>query len=138
MKKLIFVICCLLVTTAVYSQQYLSYEYDDAGNRISRTIFLGSKSAAVQQQEEIKETIAMQEIKIYPNPVESILSVSVTGFDNTISGEYFIYNLTGGLLERDKITSEHTTLDLSSFSSGTYLLQILINGEKTVWKIIKE
>lgn len=138
MKKLIFVICCLLVTIVVNSQQYLSYAYDDAGNRISRTIFLGSKSAAVQQQEEIKEIIATQEIKIYPNPVESILSVSVTGFDNTISGDYFIYNLTGGLLKREKIKSEHTILDLSSFSSGTYLLQVLINGEKAVWKIIKE
>jgi len=136
MKKLVIFLCGLMATIVVYSQG-LSYTYDAAGNRISRTIVLGLKNADVQQQE-FTETIAKKEIKIYPNPVESLLSISITGYDAGIVSECFIYNMAGAVLKREKISGELTTLDMSSFSSGTYVLQILIDGEKSVWKIVKE
>ena len=63
MKKLVIFLCGLMATIVVNSQQ-LSYTYDAAGNRISRTIVLGLKNADVQQQE-FTETIAKKEIKIY-------------------------------------------------------------------------
>jgi len=136
MKKLVIFLCGLMATIVVNSQQ-LSYTYDDAGNRISRTILLGLKSADIEQQE-FTETIAKKEIKIYPNPVESLLSVSIAGYDAGIVNECFIYNMAGAILKREKISGELTILDMSSFSSGTYVLQILIDGEKSVWKIVKE
>ena len=136
MKKLVIFLCGLTATLVVYSQQ-LSYTYDAAGNRISRTIVLGLKSADVQKQE-FTETIARKEIKIYPNPVESLLSVSIAGYDAGIVSECFVYNMAGALIKREKISGEITTLDMSSFSSGTYVLQISVNGEKSVWKIVKE
>ncbi len=136
MKKLVIFLCGLMATIVVNSQQ-LSYSYDAAGNRISRTIYLGLKSADVQQPE-FTETIAKKEIKIYPNPVESLLSVSIAGLGNETVSECLIYTLAGALVKREKIRSELTTLDMSSFSSGTYVLQILIDGEKSVWKIVKE
>lgn len=136
MKKLVIFLCGLMATIVVNSQQ-LSYTYDAAGNRISRTIVLGLKNADVQQQE-FTETIAKKEIKIYPNPVESFLTVSIAGFGDDIVSEYLIYNLAGAQVKREKISGELTTLDMSSFSSGTYVLQISVNGEKSVWKIVKE
>jgi len=136
MKKLVIFLCGLMATIVVNSQQ-LSYTYDAAGNRISRTIVLGLKNADVQQQE-FTEIIAKKEIKIYPNPVESFLTVSIAGFGDDIVSECFIYNLAGTLVMREKISGELTTLDMSSFSSGTYVLQISVNGEKSVWKIVKE
>lgn len=136
MKKLVILLCGLMATIVVNSQQ-LSYSYDAAGNRISRTIFLGLKSADGQQQE-FTETIAKKEVKIYPNPVESLLSVSIEGFGNETVSECLIYTLAGTLVKREKIRGGLTTLDMSSFSSGTYVLQILIDGEKSVWKIVKE
>jgi len=136
MKKLVIFLCGLMATIVVNSQQ-LSYTYDAAGNRISRTIVLGLKNADVQQQE-FTETIAKKEIKIYPNPVESFLTVSIAGFGDDIVSEYLIYNLAGAQVKREKISGELTTVDMSSFSSGTYVLQISVNGEKSVWKIVKE
>ncbi len=85
MKKLVIFLCFLTATIVVSSQQ-LVYNYDAAGNRISRTIVLGLKSADAQQQE-FTETIAKKEIKIYPNPVKYELSVLMSGFDDDISGK---------------------------------------------------
>jgi len=136
MKKFATLFCGLLATIVVSSQE-LSYSYDDAGNRISRTIFIGLKSADVHKQE-ITETIGSNEIKIYPNPVESLLLISITGFEHDFLSEYFVYNLSGSMLKREKVTSELTTLDMSSLSRGTYVFQLSINGEKRAWKIVKE
>lgn len=136
MKKLVTLFCGLMASVVVFSQQ-LNYAYDDAGNRICRTISLGLKSANAHQNE-FTETIAKKEVKIYPNPVEGLLSVSISGFDDGIVSELSIYNIAGNLVKRVKITDKLTPLDMSSLSSGTYVLQISINGEKSVWKIVKE
>ena len=136
MKKLVTLLCSLLATIVVSSQE-LRYSYDDAGNRISRTIFIGLKSADVQIKE-IAETIGQNEIKIYPNPVESLLLISIKGFENEVVSEYFVYNLSGSLIRREKVTSELTTLDMSSLRRGTYVLQLSMNGEKRAWNIVKE
>jgi hypothetical protein len=90
------------------------------------------------QIKEIAETIGQNEIKIYPNPVESLLLISIKGFENEVVSEYFVYNLSGSLIRREKVTSELTTLDMSSLRRGTYVLQLSMNGEKRAWKIVKE
>ncbi|HMK06848.1 MAG TPA: T9SS type A sorting domain-containing protein, partial [Flavobacterium sp.] len=67
---------------------------------------------------------------IWPNPVESILYVN----NNSIGAQYYIKDLLGKVL----LKSDIPTLDLRSFSSGVYLLEISNGNQKLTRKIIKK
>ena len=73
-------------------------------------------------------------ITIYPNPSDGIFSIVMTS--NNIETETFIkvYNNLGLVLFKEKMNSEGIfTLDLSSFSSGLYQIEI-IQGETSYFK----
>lgn len=141
MDKFLFTIFIALLSLTVKAQQQLSYAYDAAGNRTSRTIVLGTRSAnAVTNQTDLfflEEMLAKKQIKIYPNPVEFELTISITGYDSSLQGEYSLFNLGGSMLFRRKITGEITRVDMSLFSKGTYILNIQLKGQPTSWEIIK-
>ena len=142
MKHLILTVILVCVTLQVYAQQSLSYAYDAAGNRIGRTIVLETRaSKALQNQTDsifFHEMLAEKQLKIYPNPVLSELTLSITGYQSSMSGEFSILTLGGALLKKGKIQSEKTIINMGSYQSGTYILNIQLNGQPTSWKIIKQ
>lgn len=130
----------LLMSISANAQQKLSYAYDSAGNRVSRTIVMTARNENVDMEEDMffEEHIADKQLKIYPNPVKEQLTIEITGHDSTEKAEYILLNMSGAVLKRDRISSEITTVDMNRFVTGTYVLNIIINGERTVWKIIKQ
>ncbi len=79
-----------------------------------------------------------QSVTIYPNPTDSeiILSTSETSFSE--EDEIIIYNLRGELLYSSKINNQQTSLNLSNYPSGVYLVRSNINGVYKNFKIVKE
>jgi len=78
-------------------------------------------------------------VAIYPNPVEDIVNVQIPGnliVDNNCSIE--IYNSTGKLLLKKKVTSTINSIDLSNSPSGIYIVKLLTNQEIITKKIIKK
>jgi len=62
-----------------------------------------------------------QEISIYPNPATTVLNLSSTEMmDMTIS----ITDITGRVIMREKIMDSFYTVDVSSLTSGIYLLRL--------------
>lgn len=79
------------------------------------------------------QTIATDNYRIFPNPVENILNISCS--DNTISKIEIIDNLGRKVYNQ----SYRDTIDVSSFSKGLYLLKVYdINDHVSVFKIIKK
>ena len=142
MKKIILLTFIMLVTLTTKAQQQLSYAYDAAGNRTSRTIVLGTRSADVTANKTdsvfFEEMLAEKQIKIYPNPVEFELTISIDGYESAMRGEYSLFNITGAMLLRNRISGTTTHVDMSRYSKGTYILNIQLNGQPTSWKIIKQ
>jgi hypothetical protein len=100
----------------------------------TRDLSPGEKLSSHFFEERLGET----QLKIYPNPVKSVLTVEIAGFDTGQYGECRLFGSSGTLLNRTQITEENTSIDISGFPQGNYVLQIIINEEKTSWKIIKE
>lgn len=142
MNKLILLSPVLLFALALQAQQQLSYAYDAAGNRVSRTIVMGTRGAdaTVNQPDSVflEEVLAEKQVKIYPNPVQYELTISITGYEPSMRGEYSLFSLGGSMLARRRITGETTRVDMSLFSRGTYILNIQLKGRPTSWKIIKQ
>lgn len=141
MKK-ILLIAFIALPAYLAGQQKLSYAYDAAGNRTSRTLVVGARSAETATPAAspfFEETLAGKQIKIYPNPVESELTIAIPDYDPSLpQGEFALFSTGGGMLCKGRIGGETTRVDMSSYQPGVYLLHLYLKGEKSVWKVIKE
>lgn len=136
MKRLSLLFVSVLLSALCHAQQ-VSYSYDAAGNRISRQIGNGSQAplwSSVNQQQTNQE----QTISVGPNPTTGPLEISLSHFDENDACHLILSNTAGQVMINHSVTSAKTTLDLSSYAYGFYLLKIELNGEQTTYKIIKK
>ncbi len=78
---------------------------------------------------------------IYPNPFSSEVSITIQK-QNLKQSSFIIKNTllqTVFIKEENNLSTPYTkTIDLSFLTSGIYLLNVIIDGERTVKKIVKE
>jgi len=69
----------------------------------------------------------------YPNPANNSLNLSArTNIDSVI-----IYNILGQKVIDQNVDSMSTTLDVSTLSSGTYIMRVTAGGQVASYKIVK-
>ena len=83
------------------------------------------------------ESFNVDEFAVYPNPTSSILNVQ-SKLNMTIS-EVNIYDLLGKQLLNKKIAVSITEIDMTNYSPGLYLLEVISeDNQKSIHKIIKK
>jgi len=75
------------------------------------------------------------DIKIFPNPVSSVLNISVPSNQNQLIGIF--YNILGKKLLEINIDENNSQFDLSFLNRGLYLLIITSKTNSKIFKIIK-
>ncbi|PCJ26368.1 MAG: hypothetical protein COA97_06190 [Flavobacteriales bacterium] len=82
------------------------------------------------------EELPTTSISIYPNPTTGQLSIS---FEEGTARAISISNSLGQLLLSDKIkATNQVSLDLSTYPTGIYFLQLEVDGQMIIKKIVKE
>ncbi|TVQ49238.1 MAG: T9SS C-terminal target domain-containing protein [Saprospirales bacterium] len=141
--RLLIVFLFFCWTTVIYSQQTTSTAGGNikasAGSvsyTIGQTFFssnsneAGTVAEGVQHAFEtlvitnVEEQFLEQKFSVFPNPTRDMLVIE--GKDEI--GEPFklaVYDINGKLLLQKDMKSERETIDLSAFSKGTYILQII-------------
>ncbi|WP_309641030.1 T9SS type A sorting domain-containing protein [Flavobacterium sp.] len=75
-------------------------------------------------------------MKVYPNPTESVLVLSVQNFKGL---SYEITDVNGRSIQKDTITNVDTSITFESFTSGIYFLAVKNNNQSIKnFKIIKK
>ncbi|MDY9919529.1 MAG: T9SS type A sorting domain-containing protein [Proteiniphilum sp.] len=85
-----------------------------------------------------EETLDDTQVRIYPNPVETQMTIRVSGYAPSMQGEYSLYNITGIIVAKRRITGETTLVDMGRYPKGIYILHIILNGQPTAWRVIKK
>jgi hypothetical protein len=81
------------------------------------------------------EPITIAEFKVYPNPTNGLLHiVRPTANDARIE----IFNMLGVMVKALHINEMETTIDISTFTSGIYLIRLSDHKNFSVKKIVKE
>jgi len=144
--KRIFTLALAFIASAciqlLYGQNKVTFGYDNAGNRISRTISL-LKSAPTSESEDeppviYSEMLSDIEIKIYPNPTHGLLKVEICNLPEKQTAEVSLYDLSGRLITHRKTVDVSTEIDLSGQSDGIYVMKITAGEYQTEWRIIKK
>lgn len=138
MKKILPIIFLLILCGALKAQNKIQYAYDAAGNRITRTLVIATKSLMTDEEPEvITETIGKREVKIY-SAIEGQITVEISTLEEMKKGIMTVYAFPNGnpvLTRNVKYTRED--LDISSKRAGIYILVVDIDGEKTTFKLMK-
>ena len=104
----------------------------------------GSVAQGVQQPFEISVVTGLEEAKginlsvtAYPNPTTDYLTLSISEFE--ISNlTYQLYDISGKLLQNEKITGNQTSIAMSNLVPANYFVKVIQgNKEVKIFKIIK-
>lgn len=93
------------------------------------------RSACINVNTLPTEQFAIGDIKIYPNPVTSLLRI-----DNTTDGEITIdiIDISGKLYKTLKSESTMTTVDFTTTSAGVYFIKVTSKSKSSTYKVVKE
>lgn len=120
--------------------QTIRYDYDGAGNRLTRVIVMSpnriAKSASID--EFLSDSLSERNIRIYPNPTQGLLRIRIDQLSEEDICSIRLFSLSGQQILVMPLQTTETELNISDQSNGVYILQILLNGEASSWKIIKE
>ena len=108
----------------------------------TNTSTTGAVSQGVQQSYAIltvgiNETALNISLSIFPNPTTEYLTLQVKNYNNK-KLSYQLFDIQGRLLGGKVITVSKTQINMSDFSIGTYLINVIQENKKVqAFKIIK-
>jgi len=124
-----------------YTQTTIHFNYDGSGNRTRRYIQLQSTQGANAQEHEpeiFTDKLGQLEYSIYPNPTKGNLQIEIKNLVEGTTVELLVYDINGKQLTRQTVTASLTTVDLSGYKQGMYLLHVVEGKNIHKWKIAKE
>jgi hypothetical protein len=161
MKKQIYTLIMLAgIAMSVSAQQTVYYKYDDAGNRIKRSLSasklltvpdssnnktveeeINTLILAFQQPEQMAgiESSSTGEIKVFPNPIEEKLNIQFSNVDYEVGYNIQLFDGSGKLFYIGQSNKEHSEIDMQNAGAGVYYLVVVTKeGKRNFWKMIKE
>jgi len=85
-----------------------------------------------------KEEIQGEKIKVFPNPVSSVLNIELIDFDINSMYEVQIVDVDGTILFNKHLTNQKYILDIADTYQGIYVVTVVKN-QQVIWqqKIVK-
>jgi hypothetical protein len=142
MKKLLFILSfTLFCSQGNLFAQRIVYSYDNAGNRTSRQQERTSQTRAFSDETfslRSMENGSELKITVSPNPTKDVLRVDLSGKSSLDGVQISLYNLSGAMLMQQKDVAKTTTLNMSAYSSGVYILRVTYADKIHHVKVVKE
>ena len=139
MKSLLLIV--LLMFSFIVKADKINFAYDENGNRVSRIFTIGNpnkvKGKTADAVDTYFEELNKRGIKISHNAYGRI-QIEIMDFESADVACASIYSIGGLEVFSGEISDYITDIDISAKATGVYILTIVLNGEQTVWKIIKE
>lgn len=137
----------LVLNSLISYSQTINYNYDNAGNRVSKKIIV-LKSALIsnpeigkdEKKEVLKDiTFNNQEVKIYPNPTAGIVEIEIPeNSDNPEIIQIIVMDINGRKIFDKRQEPTRTSIDLSNCPNGIYFLNLKKGQVISQWKIVKQ
>ena len=81
----------------------------------------------------IKPIISKNSLKIYPNPVQNILHIDLSGKTGVLE----ICDISGKSVLQKQIRDNNTSIDVSGLDDGIYIVKVLSDNQISTSKIVK-
>jgi hypothetical protein len=145
---LLFLFFCLGIS--VSAQTKLQFEYDAAGNQITRKLCINCQSTQLKQThkeiaellpEDLQKFSSSDIISYYPNPVLEILYLKWELINDNQVNKIELYSSTGQFIAVVNNTNKTDSAEIpfQNYPTGNYLIVLqFANGDQKSIKIIKQ
>lgn len=146
MKKSIFFLM-LFYSSLGIAQQKIKFDYDIAGNQITRYVCSSCKTSETPkdvkdiQDEDLIKSFPEDVISFYPNPVKEELFIKWDLINQNVVISIDLFDINGRLIHKKQNLEQHnsTSLFLSSYPKGIYYAVLNYkDGDQKSLKIVKE
>ena len=121
----------------------VQFTYDNAGNRIGRTIVLAQAPRnRVLANDSVKteiytDTFAEYQLHVYPNPTEGELKIELNGLPDGEIYHLIITNASGVVIVNRRTSENPTVADLTKCPAGIYIMRLQYKNHTKDFKIIR-
>jgi Secretion system C-terminal sorting domain len=130
MKILVSILAFIAFTSQLWGQCGVQYVYDNAGNRIKRTVVFCLVSEDDESNSSFLKTLKPSqpnltktmkvEFQAYPNPSNGHFDVVVDAVVENTS--IVVYDITGKQVHTQNVISERTSIDVSKIAKGIFVV----------------
>lgn len=139
-KRLLAVFTILAAVNLQTNSQTISYDYDYAGNRVSRRVVSLPQSIKSQPTDSVvvEDMLGARNILVYPNPTKGALGVEITGGDWDEDIRLILYSGQGVMLYHANANQGINPVDMTAYPKGWYVLRVQAGEKRKEFKVIKE
>lgn len=140
-KRLLTVFIFLAAVIIWSNSQTISYNYDYAGNRISRKVVPLPPQGAKKQPVDsivVEDILGERNILVYPNPTKGALGIEITGGDWDEDIRLMLYSGQGVMLYNANANQGINPVDMTAYPKGWYILRVQAGEQRKEFKVIKE
>jgi len=85
----------------------------------------------------IKNNLITDKVNLFPNPVNTILTIDLSDRILRENLNFNIYNTLGAIIKTGLISNSNTKIDVADLSTGTYFIELLNETERSTGRFIK-
>lgn len=101
--------------------------YTITGQKIPVTLTHLGGNPTIRAKEVVKP-----DISIFPNPTENgVFNIKLASFTEGDEIVILVYNMYGQVIQSNPLTQKQTQIEIPNAPSGLYLVQIMVNNNKT-------
>ena len=148
MKSVKSLLCLVLLGVTYYlnsqTNASVAYNYDADGNRTSLNYIITRVTENEIFNDTVRDVMNSEDeeypfdISVYPNPTSGYLVLSTNYHENTLPVHVVLYSIQGNIMEDRVIDSDFMEFNLSDYSAGVYLLSVMYEDKRDLWKIVKK
>ncbi len=137
LQNLLLFVFLLLSKPCSAQQRTVTYSYDAAGNRISKTVRVPLRPIGSERQSQNDEDDT-QRVGIYLSYNDNMLLLFVPGCCEETPCDYVICSIGGQVINRGHMTREVCEIKTRNFTRGTYVIHLTFNEEQESCKFYKD
>lgn len=133
LKKCLLLLALVALSNNVSADNdYLQYQYDAAGNRISRAVVQPSP------QPSPKKDLPTVNVTVSPTMTTDLVTIATAVDFEKTPIRYTLISVQGNVLNQGTICSNQTNISLGAYTNGIYLLTVETDTFVETYKIIKK
>ncbi|PBQ31634.1 hypothetical protein CNR22_07585 [Sphingobacteriaceae bacterium] len=128
----------LLALDNLHSQNTISFSYNAGGGLSERKLLVvPGQGAKFNYSGQTADTTFLDEIKVFPNPASTHVTIEGPIPANSKSGEIKLINATGQFIKSDNYEGQSKNISVGDLANGIYIMEIKFSDkERKSYKII--
>ena len=76
-------------------------------------------------------------MRVYPNPTQGKVCVELMDVSETTESFMKVYDSRGHKIYEKRGNGSSMEVDISKYPAGYYIVELIVNEERTTWKVVK-